>query len=93
MLDLIDDVFWMLPLNSDRQAKRVWTDNNITDDVWSARRAVIRSEHRLPTARAQLEQFWKERLIAKGCTSSSAPAAIAAAVVEDGKIQYDETQD
>ena len=55
MLDLIDEVFWMLPFSSARQAKRVRQENNITDDVWNARRKMIRDEHRLPKARAELE--------------------------------------
>ena len=62
MLDLIDEVFWMLPFSSARQAKRVRQENNITDDVWNARRKMIRDEHRLPKARAELERLWKERV-------------------------------
>ena len=90
-LDLIDDVFWMLPFSSDMQSKRVRQDNSITEDVWNARRAVIRAEHRVPTARGELEKSWKERLERKGCASSV--AASAAAEILDGQMQYDETDD
>ena len=49
LLDLLDEVFWMLPFSGARQAKRV-------------RRKAIRDEHRLPNARAELERLWKERI-------------------------------
>ena len=62
LLDLIDEVFWMLPFSSARQAKRVRQENHITDEVWNARRKMIRDEHRLPKARAELERLWKERV-------------------------------
>ena len=64
MLDLIHEVFWMLPFSSARQAKRVQQENNITDDVWNARCKMIRDEHRIPKARlrAELERLWKERV-------------------------------
>jgi hypothetical protein len=38
MLDLIDEVFWMLPFSSAMQAKCVRQENNITNDVWNARK-------------------------------------------------------
>jgi hypothetical protein len=53
-LDLLDDVFWMLPFSSVQQSKRVWTDNNITDDTWNVPRAGVAAEHSLPNARAEL---------------------------------------
>ena len=96
MLDLIDYVFWMLPFNSDRQAKRVRTDNNITDNVWNARRKFIMEDHRLPTARAELAQYWKQRLINKGgqpAPSAAAPGSAPASVVDPEAIQYDETDE
>ena len=93
MLDLFDYVFWMLPFNSDRQAKRVRTDNNITDDVWNARRKYIMDEHRQPNARTELAQCWKQRLIKKSEVASAAagPAAAAAAAVDPEAIQFDES--
>jgi hypothetical protein len=95
MLDLIDYVFWMLPFNSDRQAKRVRTDNNITDDVWNARRKYIMDEHRQTNARTELAQCWKQRLIKKSEVASSAagPAAPGAPVVDPEAIQFDDTAD
>ncbi len=91
-LDLIDDVFWMLPFSSARQATKVWQDFSITDDVWNARRKVIRAEHRLSTARTEPETYWKERLISKSCAASDAFAAVVEAV-QDGKLQYEERSD
>ena len=93
MLDLIDYVFWMLPFNSDRQAKRVRTDNNITDNVWNARRKYIMDEHRQTNARTELAQCWKQRLIKKSEVASAAagPAAAAAAAVDPEAILFDES--
>jgi hypothetical protein len=62
LLDLLDEVFWMLPFSGARQAKRVRQENHITEEVWNARRKAIRDEHRLPNARAELERLWKERI-------------------------------
>ena len=59
--------------------------------VRQPRRAVIRADHRVPTARGELEKSWKERLERKGCASSV--AASAAAKILDGQVQYDETDD
>ncbi len=39
-LDFIDDVFWMLPFSSVRQAVKVRREFSITNDVWNARREV-----------------------------------------------------
>ena len=64
MLDLIDEVFWMLPFNSQRQANRVRQGNNITEDAWNARRKAIRSEHRLADARNELGRLWEIRVSA-----------------------------
>ncbi len=54
MMVLIDDVFWMLPVNSNKQAKRVRQDFSITEEVWNARREVIRADHHAETARTEL---------------------------------------
>ena len=64
MLNLIDEVFWMLPFNSQRQANRVRQGNNISEDAWNARRKAIRSEHRLPDARNELGRLWEIRVSA-----------------------------
>jgi hypothetical protein len=64
MLDLIDEVFWMLLFNSQRQANRVRQGNNITEDAWNARRKAIRSEHRSPDARNELGRLWEIRVSA-----------------------------
>ncbi len=60
--DLVDEVIWTLYFKSDRQATRVRQDNSITDDMWNVWCKLIRSEPRLPTARAELERLWKERV-------------------------------
>ena len=60
MVDTLDDVFWMLPFSSKKQAQIIRQDNDIMDDVWEKRRDKIMAEHRLPQAREQLSKQWKE---------------------------------
>ena len=45
-LDLFDEVLWMLPFNSERQAARVRQDNNVLrlDKPWDACRKIIRDD-------------------------------------------------
>jgi hypothetical protein len=86
LLDLLDDVFWMLPFSSVRQAKRVRTENSITMDVWNTRILAVAAKHRLPNARAELEQLWKERLISKG--GAAAAGGASASHVAD-KVEYE----
>ena len=86
---MVDDVFWMLPFRSARQAKQVRQFSNVTEDLWNACRKAIMAEHRLPSARTELEQSWKERLIRK---SAAADGAVAAPVLADGNLQFDETE-
>jgi hypothetical protein len=60
MLDTLDDLFWMLPFSSKKQAAQIIRqENGITEDTWQKRRDQIMAEHRLPAAREQLEQHWK----------------------------------
>jgi hypothetical protein len=59
-LDTIDDVFWMLPFSSVRQAQRVCQDHIISMDDWTKRREKIMQEHRQEGAREQLTAPWKE---------------------------------
>jgi methionine salvage enolase-phosphatase E1 len=59
MLDTLDDVFWMLPFSSKKQAQIIRQENNISDEEWQKRRDLIMAEHRLPTAKDQLVQQWK----------------------------------
>ncbi len=73
------------------QSKRVRQENSATEDVWNARRAVIRADHRLPAARGELETSWKELLESKGGAASA--AAPVAPMILDGQVQYDETDD
>ena len=80
----------MLPFSSSRQAKRVRQDNNITEDVWNGRRGVIRAEHRLPNARDDLVQQWKERIIAKGGSSADKPAPSAAGMPAPDVLPFDD---
>ena len=89
-LNLIDDVFWILPFSSlsDWQAKRVQQDFSITEAAWNARRELIRAEHRAETARTELAQSWKQRLISKGGRAAAAPAA--AAVRADLELAYED---
>jgi hypothetical protein len=58
-LDTIDDVFWMLPFSSVRQAQLVCQDHNISIDDWNRRREKIMQEHRQAGAREQLTARWK----------------------------------
>jgi hypothetical protein len=89
ILDLIDDVFWHLPFSSKNQAKLVRQDNNITEDMWNARRKTIRAEHRNPNARDELARLWKER-IRERIASGAAAAAGAGAVIDDEAIPMEE---
>ncbi len=82
-LDLLDDVCWMLPFNSDRQAKRARQDFSITEAAWNARLRIIRSEHRAEAAKTELAQAWKQRLMSKGGGAAAAPAAGAAAAAAE----------
>ena len=74
ILDLIDDVFWHLPFSSKNQAKLVRQDNNITEDMWNARRKTIMAEHRNPNARDELARLWKERIRERIASGASAAA-------------------
>ncbi len=89
-LDLLDDVFWMLPFNSDRQAKRVRKDFSLTEDMCNARRKISRGEYRAEGARTELAEAWKQRLKSKGDGAAAAPAAGAAVAVADGEFVYEE---
>ncbi len=59
MLDTLDDVFWMLPFSSMKQAQIIRQENQITDEEWEKLRELIMAEHRLPNSKEQLEQRWK----------------------------------
>jgi hypothetical protein len=61
LLNLLDEVFWMLPFSSARQSVLVRQDN-ITEEVLNTRLKVIRDEHSLPNARAELERLWQQRI-------------------------------
>ncbi len=41
MLNTLEDVFWMLPFSSKKQAQIIRQENNITDDTWQKRRDQI----------------------------------------------------
>jgi hypothetical protein len=58
-LDVIDDVSWMLPFSSVRQAQIVCQDNKISGDDWVKHRQRIMQEHRKDGAREQLAASWK----------------------------------
>ena len=74
----------MLPFSSARQSVRVRQDNNITEEVWNTRRKVIRDEHRLQNARAELERLWKQQ-IAKN-NGKKGTATVAEDEVDDGEL-------
>ncbi len=59
MLDTLDDVSWMLPFSSKKQAQNIRKENQTTDEEWEKRRELIMAEHRLPNSKEQLEQHWK----------------------------------
>ena len=82
-------MFWHLPFSSKNQAKLVRQDNNITEDMWNARRKIIRAEHRNPNARDELARLWKER-IRERIASGAAAAAGAGAVIDDEAIPMEE---
>ncbi len=80
----------MLPFSSDWQAKRVRQDFSITENAWNARRELIRAEHRAETARTELVQDWKQRLISKGGGAAAAPAAGAAVAAAAEKLPFED---
>jgi hypothetical protein len=41
MLGTLDDVFWMLPSSSKKQAQIIRQENQITDEEWEKRRELI----------------------------------------------------
>ena len=59
MLDLLDDIFWILPLSSRVQSDLIRQEIHTSADLWVTRREQICAEHRLPDARTQLQQTWK----------------------------------
>jgi hypothetical protein len=74
MLDTLDNVFWMLPFSSKKQAQIIRQENQITDEEWGKRRELIMAEHRrLPNSKEQLEQHWKV-WIAQDAFSAALPA-------------------
>ena len=58
--------------------------------MWNLRREVIRANHRAETARTELAQSWKQRLISKGGGAAAAPAAAAAVAVADRELHYED---
>jgi hypothetical protein len=84
----------MLPFSSVRQAKRIRTENSITEDVWNTRIQAVTAEHRLPNARADLdlELLWKQRLIRKSSEAAAAFASASASQVTD-QVEYEAESD
>ncbi len=54
ILDTLDDVFWMPPFSSKKQAQIIRQENQITDVQWEKRRDLIMAEHRLPNASSSM---------------------------------------
>ena len=82
MLDTLDDVFWMLPFSSKKQAQIIRQGNQITHEEWGKRRELIMAEHRLPNSKEQLEQNWKawiaqDAFLARRAATTRAKAAAA----------------
>ncbi len=80
MLDTLDDVFWLLPFSSKKQAQILRQENQITDEEWEKRRELIMAEHNLPNSKEQLKQHWKawiaqEAFLARRAAATSAKAA------------------
>ena len=59
LLDTLDDVFWMLPFSSKKQANIIRQENGILYETWQARRDLISKEHKHADARKQLADKWK----------------------------------
>ena len=59
LLDTLDDVFWMLPFSSKKQADLVRQENDIADDIWERRRQLIFAENRTDEAREHLTNGFK----------------------------------
>ena len=72
------------------QAKRARQDFSITEAAWNGRRELIRAEHRAETARTELAQSWRQRLISKGGGAAAAPAAAAAVAVAAEEVPFED---
>ena len=88
MFDNLDDVFWMLPFSSKKQAQIIQQQNQISDEEWEKRRDLIMAEHRLPNSMEQLEQHWKA-WIAQDAFSARRAAATHAKAAAAQIPEYD----
>ncbi len=73
IFDTLDDVFWMLPFSSKKQAQILRQENQITDEDGKNVDLII-AEHRLPNSKEQLKQHWKA-WTAQGAFSARRAAA------------------
>ncbi len=91
-LDVINDVFWMPPFSSVRQAQLVCQDHNITMDDWSKRREKIMDEHSKSGAREQLALSWNSWVASKPFQDFQERIAVAAdsATAESELVERDE---
>jgi hypothetical protein len=91
MLDTLDDVFWMLPFSSKKQAQIIRQENQITDLQWEKRRDLIMAEHRLPNSKEQLEQHrkaWIAQDAFTACRAAATRAKAAAAKIPEYVAVY-----
>jgi hypothetical protein len=88
LLDTLDDVFWMLPFSSKKQAQIIRQENQIADLQLGKRRDLIMAEHRLPNAKEQLEQHWKA-WIAQDAFTARRAAGIRARAAAAETPEYD----
>jgi hypothetical protein len=82
-LDTLDDILWMLPFSSKKQAQIIRQENQITDLEWEKRRDLIMAEHRLPNSKEQLEHHWKAWIARDAFTARKAAATHAKAAAEE----------
>ncbi len=82
-LDTLDDVSWMLPFSSKKQAQIIRHENQITDSEWIKRRYIILAEHRLPNSKVKLEQHWKTWIVQDAFTARRAAATRAKAAAAE----------
>ena len=91
VLDTLDDVSWMLPFSSKKQAQIILQENQITDEEWEKHRDLIMAEHRFPKSKEQLEQHWKA-WIAQDAFKARRVAATRAKAAAAEIPEYDASQ-
>jgi hypothetical protein len=76
--------------SSVHQAKLVWQENNITEEVWNASCTIIRAEPSQLNARGELARQWKKQIAKIVSAKQPAPASGAEIDVDALPIEEDD---